>query len=909
MSSSADVAVDPATPEALELPTELSRPGGLRSAAIQGSAWTAGSSLSQRLVQLGITVVLARLLLPREYGLIGMIVAFTGFALLFVDSGFGAAIVQRKHLTAAHLSTAFWLNVGAGVVLAGLSAAFAPLVARFYNQPRIAAIMPVAGLSFFLVSLIIVQVALLQRRMMFRRIAFVENVSLASSGAIAIACAFAGLGVWSLVIFSLASNGVEACLLWFSSEWRPAFSVDRQAFRELWGFGGGLLGSNAVNYWNRNADNLLIGRFVGAAGLGLYTRGYSLVLLQMTSISAVVGRTLFPALSRMHGDIARIRHAYLQAVGVIAFVTFPLAIGLFVTAKPLILTLLGPRWIGVVPIVQILAIAGVSDSIGTTTGVIFQAQGRTDILFRWQLIVGVVVIASFGVGVHWGVKGVAVAYAVASVGLRYPGFVIAGRLIGMRFRDVVQTVWAVLAAALVAGVGAWAVGRTLSGEASPVQLLAELAAGGVAYLALCHVARLEPYRELLGMVRRRAQTRGGTRPGIRGLTRGKGLRLAHVPCASLSLREIASALLHPLEVADAEAEIARLTGAHAVLFASCRGALAAAVATLSEGGCVAICGYTCTAVPNAIRSGGATPIYVDVDERGLVPAEDWPRADAVVAQDTFGFVAPIPAGRLVIRDAALSSRDFAPQPGVAVSVTSFEQSKALSAGEGGLALSFDAALAARMRDRRDTAPPLGRGVSHTALTALQLAASRLRYRGIERFGLRAVRIFGALSPMRMAGQSLEELEGGGVQPRLLGPPPRTAARLMVEQLRRADELARQRAEIVALYDRAAGVGRPAEPLSRYPMVVSNLDELDEELRKIGWVLGGRWFEAPLHPAGTDPSAFGYEVPPDSTAVRLSRSVINLPTHRLVTTADARELIAAALAAGAVPLGLVAAAID
>lgn len=381
----------------------------------------------------------------------------------------------------------------------------------------------------------------------------------------------------------------------------------------------------------------------------------------------------------------------------------------------------------------------------------------------------------------------------------------------------------------------------------------------------------------------------------------RGLRLAHVPCVSLSFGELAAALLRPLEVAAAEDELARLTGAHAVLFASCRGALAAAVATLAGGGRVAISGFTCTAVPNAVHSGGAKPVYVDVDECGLVAANAWPPADVVVVQDTYGFIAPIPEGRLVIRDAALATRDFVPQPGVAISVTSFEQSKALSAGEGGLALTFDADLAARMRQRRAAIPLTGRGVAHVALTALQLSASRLRYRGLQLIGQRAASAFGALSPLRLAGQSPGELRGSGVQRRLLGAPPPPAARLIVEQLKRADELAQHRVEIVSLYDRVAGVDRTAEPLSRYPMVVEDLDELEREMRKAGWVLGGRWFEAPLHPAKSDPSAFGYDVPPDSTALCLARSVINLPTHRLVTSNDARELIEAALAARAVPL--------
>lgn len=494
-------------------PTELVEPdlgGGLKSATVRGTAWTAGSRVSQQVIQLAIMIVLARLLVPREFGLVGMIAVFTGFAVLFVDSGFGAALVQRKELTAAHLSTAFWLNLLAGAAVAALTAAVAPVVAWFYGQPRLDVIMPVAGLNFVLLGLVVVQLALLERRMMFRRIAFVENASLAAAGAAAISCAFAGLGVWSLVVFTLASSGMEGLLLWTLSDWRPTRTFDRRSFHELWSFGGSLLGSNAINYWSRNADNLLVGRFVGPAALGLYTRAYSFVLLQLTQISFVVSRTLFPALSRMQGDTERIRRAYLRALGVIAFVTFPLATGLFVAAKPLVLTLLGSPWSGVVPLVQILAIAGVSDAIGTTTGIIFQAQGRTDVLLRWQLIVGVTVIACFGVGVHWGVKGVAISYAVASIGLRYPGFVIPGRLIGMRFRDVVQAVWGVLVVALVAAAAAWAAGRALAGEASAVQLLAEIAAGGVVYLGLSHLARLEPYEELRGIVSsRRAR---GTEP-------------------------------------------------------------------------------------------------------------------------------------------------------------------------------------------------------------------------------------------------------------------------------------------------------------------------------------------------------------------------------------------------------------
>ncbi len=498
----------PAPPSQSQPDVDASVQGGLKRATVSATAWTAGSTVSQQVIQLGITVILARLLLPREYGLVAMIAVFTGFARLFIDSGFGAAIIQRRELSEAHLSTAFWANLGVGTAISVAAAAFAPLVARFYGQPELEVLMPVAGLDFVIVSLKIVQVALIERRLLYRRLALIDNVSLAAAGATAVGCAFAGLGVWSLIVFTFVFDGADTLLLWVLSDWRPSRGFDRAALRELWGFGGNVLGSNALNYWFRNLDNLLIGRFVGAAALGLYNRAYNLVLLQLMSISYVAGRPLFPALSKLQEEPARLRHAYLRALGIVAFVTFPIATGFFVAARPLVLTLFGARWTGAIPIVQILAFAAVAQAVGTTAGVIYQARGRSDWLFRWQVASSVTAATGFGIGVHWGARGVAIAVSAQSVALLYPSFAIPGRLIGMRFLDVVRTVRGVLAAALLSAAAAWAAGRALAALAPELQFLAEVVTGALVYVGLAHLARLEPYRELREII----GSRRGTRP-------------------------------------------------------------------------------------------------------------------------------------------------------------------------------------------------------------------------------------------------------------------------------------------------------------------------------------------------------------------------------------------------------------
>jgi O-antigen/teichoic acid export membrane protein len=491
-----------------ELVREAPVTGGLKQATVRATAWTAVSIGSQQIIQLGMTVVLSRLLLPREYGLIAMIAIFTSFAGLFVDSGFGAAIVQRRELSATYLSTAFWANLTAGVAVSILAAVLAPLVAGFYGKPELEVLMPVAGLDFVIVSLKIVQLGLIERSLLYRRLAMIDNISLATAAAVAVACAFAGLGVWTLIVFSFVSDGVDTLLLWVLSDWRPSRRFDRAALRELWSFGGSLLGSNALNYWTRNLDSLLIGRFAGAAALGLYNRAYNLTLLQLTKVSYVAGRPLFPALSKLQEQPERVRRAYLRALAIVAFVTFPIATGFFVAARPLVLTLFGAAWTGAVPIFRILAFAAVAQAILTLAGVIYQSQGRTDWVLRWQVFSTVTAAIAFAVGINWGAKGVAVAVSVQSVAMLYPSFTFAGRLIGMRFADVAKTVWRVLAAAVASAAAAWAAGKTVPSGSPELQLLVEAAAGAVTYVGAAHLWGLKPYRELRELLKaRRASAR------------------------------------------------------------------------------------------------------------------------------------------------------------------------------------------------------------------------------------------------------------------------------------------------------------------------------------------------------------------------------------------------------------------
>jgi dTDP-4-amino-4,6-dideoxygalactose transaminase len=376
-------------------------------------------------------------------------------------------------------------------------------------------------------------------------------------------------------------------------------------------------------------------------------------------------------------------------------------------------------------------------------------------------------------------------------------------------------------------------------------------------------------------------------------------RRAHVPSPTVGGSELLRALARPMDVENCERAAERILGVpHAVVFGSARGGLAACVAVLAPEGRIGIPGYTCVAVPYAVEKGGGRPVYADVDERGLVPAGAWPEADALLLQDTYGFAAEVPPGRSVVRDATHRADALLEGSAGTVRVTSFEHSKTLSAGQGGVAVTADAELARGLREWRDRQPPTPRGPRHGLVTALMLAMGRLDYRGRRVAALPLKAVLRVLAPQRMGVESSVDRAGTDAA---LGRPGRVSARLIASQLLRMQALVDHRRRVVSIYDRAAGVQRDPDPLIRYPMITADPAAFEARLARSGWDVSGRWFATPLHPIPPGAGAFGYSSGTAPAAERLAREVVNLPTHPLVSDRDAGELIELALAAGARPL--------
>jgi O-antigen/teichoic acid export membrane protein len=354
----------------------------------------------------------------------------------------------------------------------------------------------VIALRYVIDSLNVVQVALLTREMRFGILAKIQVASTLVSGLAGLAWAAFGGGVWSLVVQSLGMSAAMVVGSWVLAGWRPAWAFERQACRELFGFSAYLLGSNVIQYWARNLDHLLIGRFVGPAALGHYSRAYSLMLLPLTQVSRVIGQVMFPALSAIQNDKPRIVRIYLKSVSIIGLITFPMMTGLFAVSDHFIPAVLGDKWLGAIPILKVFCWIGLLQSVTSTVGWIYLSQGRSGLILIMGTIFSIVFGVSFVVGMRWGVVGVAWGYALANLAIAYPCLAVPCRLVDLPVRLVVRSVIPALGCALAMGAAVWAVGFVLPGSFKDWHYLAiQIPMGVLLYVALATSLRLQSWSD------------------------------------------------------------------------------------------------------------------------------------------------------------------------------------------------------------------------------------------------------------------------------------------------------------------------------------------------------------------------------------------------------------------------------
>jgi len=413
----------------------------LKGTAIRGSFLTTAAQACQFVLQMGSTVILARLLTPEDYGLIAMVGAVTSVLSYFGDLGLSDASIQKVDISSDQLSSLFWLNVAAGATFAIVAAGLAPVLSWFYHEPRLLLIAPALAISFIFGGLAVQHCAVLKRQMHFRGLVSIQIASTLTGALVGIIAAVLGAGYWSLVLMEISTMLATAVGAWLMCNWRPGFYVRRCGMRPLITFGANVSGHNLLRSLTLNLDKIVIGKWWGSQQLGLYSKAYQLLTLPLIQLLVPLGKVAVPTLSRLQEDKGRYQGYYRKIVSLIAYGIMPLSVAVAALAEEIILIVLGARWLESARIFRILAISALVQPIASANTWVCISTGHTKNMMQWAMMSTPMVCAAFFVGLPWGALGVAWAYTTCMLLIQIPGCYIMLKDTPISVRDVVGSSW------------------------------------------------------------------------------------------------------------------------------------------------------------------------------------------------------------------------------------------------------------------------------------------------------------------------------------------------------------------------------------------------------------------------------------------------------------------------------------
>jgi len=486
---------------------------------LSGIGWKVVSTAGLQLSRVTTAVLLARLLSPHDYGVAGMVLVASGLVLVFADLAFGSALIQREHLTEVDRSTIFWTNIAGGLLFTAAGVALSGPVADFYHEPAVKPLFAAFSVTFVVTALSATHSALLTREMNFRSLELRQLLSYLIGAVVGITLAARGAGAWAIVMQQIVIAAGSTILLSVFAPWRPKFLFSLTSLRSMAGFSGRLFVSRILFYLNRNVDNILVGRWLGSAALGFYSLAYNVMLLPFNQIASPIQDVLYPAFARMQDDPERIGRGWLRVNRVVAAISIPALVGLVIVSPDFVPLVLGRRWNPAVPVVQILCWVGLLQSLQRMNSSILAARDRTQALMRYSVVVLAVSVAAFVSGLHWGVVGVAAAYAISSTLVEPYYTLLTLRSLEMPIRTFLASLRGVVEASLLmtAAVLGARLGLLAAGVGEGLRLLVCIAVGFAVYLPAIAWRAPELGAEA-ATLRARISRRSGSLPAATGIS-------------------------------------------------------------------------------------------------------------------------------------------------------------------------------------------------------------------------------------------------------------------------------------------------------------------------------------------------------------------------------------------------------
>ena len=374
----------------------------LKQQTVRGTIWSSIERFSVQGIQFLVLIVMARILTPADYGMVGMLAIFLAISQSLIDSGFSNALIQKIDRTEKDFSTVFYFNLIVGCALYGILYFCAPLIAAFYKTPELIPITRVISLLLIINSLSVVQRAIFTIRIDFKTQAKASLIAVVISGVLGIMMAYSGFGVWALVVQSVVNNGINVAMLWVLSSWKPRWVFSTESFRQLFAFGSKLMLVGIIDTLYKNIYTIVIGKKYSSADLGFYTRAEQFVQFPTANLTGIMQRVTFPVLSQLQHDNARLSEAYRKILRMTTFIVFPLCVGLACIARPLVLTLLNENWEPSVKFLQILCFACLLYPVHVINLNLLQVKGRTDlsliISIEQKVVAALVLIVTIPMG-------------------------------------------------------------------------------------------------------------------------------------------------------------------------------------------------------------------------------------------------------------------------------------------------------------------------------------------------------------------------------------------------------------------------------------------------------------------------------------------------------------------------------
>jgi O-antigen/teichoic acid export membrane protein len=472
----------------------------LKKQAISGMIWTYSQQFGGQLVTFAVSIVLSRILMPEEFGLIGMLTIFIGIGTALFDGGMTSSIIRSKNLRQSDYSTVFFFNLLCSTLLYIILFISAPFIASFYRQTELTAITRVYGVTFIVSAFGSVQNTILTRNLNFKKQAIITFISLFVSGIVGVFLAYLGFGVWSLVWSAIVNALLLTIILWSTSAWYPKFIFSIKKFHRHFHYGYKLTLSSILDIFFTNIYQIIIGRFYSPSQVGFYTRANSLMMLPVGNISGALNRVVFPVFSKIQDDIPRLKIAYKKIMQMVIFIVAPILVLMIVLAKPIVVFLFTDKWLNMVPILQILCLSGLLYPIHLYNLVVLQVKGRSDLFLKLELFKKLVTIITLTISMFFGFYGLLWGQLISSIIALFINTHYAGKMLYYSVFSQIRDLAPIFLYSLLMAIAVFLINRVLEEYAFLLQLILSSFVGFLVYLTCAWLFKFESINDIKNLI-------------------------------------------------------------------------------------------------------------------------------------------------------------------------------------------------------------------------------------------------------------------------------------------------------------------------------------------------------------------------------------------------------------------------